>query len=363
MKKLQTPPSMKLDAAEARQRTKAIIKELNNAGITVCPFTSLEIYNLEAHSEAVCCLILQLHSQTCSQLQIGGNTASLRSSIAETRSRLNASLESEELQPTVTIRDLLTENTRVHDMSNPSMIHDIWIVKAFDEYLGFDAREIQKNLEQNYPARVFADLIECSKAQWVEGNHHALHYRGNPLKRGKMWFQVGDPKDVGFVKYFYTGWQYAVLPATSDVQNCPELAPVVEKYNALLEASRFPSANHFIVTHYANGDHSIGMHSDKAKSIAPESLITVVKTGAYARPFRIEKLDGSLIFEQHLEPGTAVVMTLEANLQTKHGVPAVDGADVGSSGSIVFRSITETVSWSELQKKLSSPKQKHGEIS
>ena len=41
---------------------------------------------------------------------------------------------------------------------------------------------------------------------------------------------------------------------------------------------------------------------------------------------------------------------LEANLATKHGVPAVDEA--GSSGSIVFRSITDRVKWSQLEKKL-----------
>ena len=39
----------------------------------------------------------------------------------------------------------------------------------------------------------------------------------NKLKRGKMWLQLGEPKTDGFVKYYYTGWQRAVLPATSDV--------------------------------------------------------------------------------------------------------------------------------------------------
>ena len=47
--------------------------------------------------------------------------------------------------------------------------------------------------------------------------------------------------------------------------------------------------------------------------------------------------------ERVLAPGTAVIMTLEANLKTKHGVPAV--AEAGSSGSIVFRTITDRVTW------------------
>ena len=52
-------------------------------------------------------------------------------------------------------------------------------------------------------------------------------------------------------------------------------------------------------------------------------------------------------------------MTLEANLRTKHGVPAVDEA--GSSGSIVFRTITDRVSWEQLEKKIATlnKKRKH----
>ena len=42
-------------------------------------------------------------------------------------------------------------------------------------------------------------------------------------------------------------------------------------------------------------------------------------------------------FDETLAPGTAVVMTLEANLLTQHSVPKVDEA--GPSGSIVFRTI------------------------
>ena len=89
---------------------------------------------------------------------------------------------------------------------------------------------------------------------------------------------------------------------------------------------------------------------DKPRSIQAKSLITVVKTGEHGRPFRLETLDGALLMQRALAPGTAVIMTLEANLKTKHGVPAVEEA--GSSGSIVFRSITDRVSWSTLEKEL-----------
>ena len=43
-------------------------------------------------------------------------------------------------------------------------------------------------------------------------------------------------------------------------------------------------------------------------------------------------------------------MTLEANLATKHGVPAVDHA--GSSGSLVLRTIDDRVEWAQLEKEL-----------
>ena len=170
------------------------------------------------------------------------------------------------------------------------------------------------------------------------------------MARGSVWFQTGEPFSDDFVKYYYTGWQNAVLPATSNVERAPEMAAVTKKYNAWVEKAGYPAANHFILTHYVDGEHSIGMHFDKPKSIEKESLITVVKTGAHGRPFRLEALDGKLLMERVLPPGTAVIMTLEANLKTKHGVPAVDEA--GSSGSIVFRSITDRVKWSQLEKKL-----------
>jgi hypothetical protein len=44
-------------------------------------------------------------------------------------------------------------------------------------------------------------------------------------------------------------------------------------------------------------------------------------------------------------------MTLEANLQTKHGVPVCED-ECGSSGSIVFRTITRTVSMEEAQRQI-----------
>ena len=113
-----------------------------------------------------------------------------------------------------------------------------------------------------------------------------------------------------------------------------------------------------------DGAHHIGWHYDKPKSIQSGSLITVVKIGSHGRPFQLrdrvflEKQPGEdekgfkkrsdkaqaiekPFFDQTLAPGTAVIMTLEANLKTQHCVPVVDEA--GASGSLVYRTITERI--------------------
>jgi hypothetical protein len=249
---------------------------------------------------------------------------------------------------------ITTLSTSTPALSASERVHpdlDIWICHELTQnVLNFDPKQLQEQLEQNYPVRRKGDPIEWAKPQWVEGDNNALHHRGKELKRGKMWCQVGDPETEGFVKYYYTGWQNAVLPATCDVKRVPELAGVVERYNTWATDRGYPAANHIIATHYVDGEHHIGMHFDKPISIDKKSLITIVKTGECGRPFRIEMIDGTLIMERVLAPGTAVIMTLEANLKTKHGVPIVQQA--GSSGSIVFRTITDRVGWAKLEKKL-----------
>ena len=155
-----------------------------------------------------------------------------------------------------------------------------------------------------------------------------------------------------------------MLPATSDVGACPQMAPVADKYDDWVQQAGYPCANHYIVTRYADAEHNIGFHYDKPKSIAPGSLITVVKTGAHGRPFQLrnrvflDRLPGEdkvsfkrrsaaaqskekRFFDEVVAPGTAIVMTLEADLLTQHAVPVVEHA--GPSGSIVFRTSTERV--------------------
>lgn len=220
---------------------------------------------------------------------------------------------------------------------------------------------LQEELEARYPVRRAGDSIAWASVQWVEGDNEKLRYRGHKLRRGKIWLQRGAPPGVGFRRYLYTGWQWGVLPATADVAACPEVLPLADAYDGWCEAGGVPKANHYIVTRYEDGAHGIGYHFDKPKDIAPDSLITVVKTGRHGRPFAVRRRaaageDQAAIapfFSEVLCPGTAVVMTLQANLETQHSVPEVD-APLGSSSSIVFRTVGTTFGESEARTRIAA---------
>ena len=173
-----------------------------------------------------------------------------------------------------------------------------------------------------------------------------------------MWFQDG-PTDDQVLVYGYTGWQYGIARATFDVARCAVLQEILSSYNALIASNNaLPAANHGIVTQYRTGQDCIGMHFDKAHNIADGSLITIVKLGPSARPFRIETLEGELLFEQWLRPGAAVIMTKESNLACRHGVPAVADPAVGLSGSLVLRTITRVESVATIRKRSAKTNQR-----
>ena len=229
---------------------------------------------------------------------------------------------------------------------------DIFVVPNFAQtHLRVDPTELQRQLE-TYPTRGADDAIQPNVVQWVGGDNKALNYRGNPIPRSKIWLQR-PPKEDGYLRYGYTGWQWNVLPATVSVEQCPEVLPLADRYDEWVAARGYPTANHYIATRYSNGKDNIGWHSDKDDDIAPGSLITVVKMGAHGRRFEmcLSGEEKSPFFSKVLAPGTAVIMTLEANLTTKHQVPVVNEA--GPSGSIVFRTIKTVVSHDTVAKELS----------
>ena len=81
---------------------------------------------------------------------------------------------------------------------------DIFHVPKFAAtVLKCNATELQRELVRAYRVRRSGDAIEPGAVQWVDGDNEALKYRGNAVKRKKMWLQSKDPKKYGFHKYFY----------------------------------------------------------------------------------------------------------------------------------------------------------------
>ena len=236
--------------------------------------------------------------------------------------------------------------------------HDIALVPGLLNKLGAQPNLLADLVEQ-YPIRGAGDEIEPRTVQWVGGDNAALNYRGNPLKREKIWLQRGSVT-YGYKYYYYTGIQWKVVRAQTDWAQCPEIRNIAEQFDVFCTAVGAREANQAIITRYRDGDHFIGKHFDKAKSIAPSaagraSLITVIKIGEVGRRFNLYDLEDNILWSEIIAPGDALIMTLEANLQTKHEVP-VSGAGevVGDSGSIVFRSICDVVPYKRVEKNIAT---------
>lgn len=217
-----------------------------------------------------------------------------------------------------------------------------------------------KELKTLYPLRRAGDAIVPRTVQWVEGTNEALRYRGNVLNRTKVWLQRGCPEADGVPYYYYTGVQWEVVLAQASWEDCPLIgSTVVSDLDKLYEMIGAKKAHQCIVTAYNDETCGIGKHFDKPKSIAQsdeegDSLITVIKLGE-ARPFELYLLgqEESPAWTQKVPGGAAIIMTLEANLQTKHAVPMIE-EKVGESGSLVFRTMTKDSIFSidEVQKKV-----------
>ena len=198
-----------------------------------------------------------------------------------------------------------------------------------------------------------------SAPHWIRGDHKALSYRGNAIKRHKMWFQGGAPFADGMRKYGYTGWQWKISNATHAVGTAAPVARVAAALNAgLAEAGGSPRAhNHWIVTRYDDEDDNIGFHADKTKDFADNSYFIVLKLGA-PRPFAFRMHgDAEPFYSEVLPAGTAVFVRGkapsgdDANAIVQHGVPSAPEA-VGVSGSIVSRDIATIVPWAKVRKEI-----------
>lgn len=65
---------------------------------------------------------------------------------------------------------------------------------------------------------------DVERPQWVTGKSKELNYRGNAVPRDKMWFQRDMEK---YLRYGYTGWQWAVSAGTYRLGAVPALESLV----------------------------------------------------------------------------------------------------------------------------------------
>ena len=267
---------------------------------------------------------------------------------------------------------VVRENLNARDIMYKEPYPGVLIVDKFAEkILSIDPAGVLDRLVEEAPVRRAGDTITPGELQWVDGDNENLKYRGNVLRRMKIWLQDGPPKD-GTLIYSYTGYTYAVAPATSDWNADRELASMCQLYNQFVSMiPGAPDANHAIVTAYVDGKCSIGMHSDKTHSLHDGTIISVLKLGGASRRFCIRErivkfptgmgqaekaaLQGAkpMLFDEDVASGDLIIMTAEANHKTQHGVPELETADaVGLSGSIVWRTSVKHLSPKELAKKI-----------
>lgn len=232
-------------------------------------------------------------------------------------------------------------------LPNGEIIKDSCIYPNFAEEMGIDIDEVWKKCI-SCPEQPNDKPLEYSKdgmiPLWVNGTHKALNYRGNAIKRGKMWFQPEYSK--GYRKYGYTGWQWKITYAKRDIKSLPVLENLAYTVNnsGLVDIP----FNDWIVTRYRDGSDNIGFHSDKIRDFTKDSVIMIIKLGD-SRKFEFTYED-KVFYSEILPKGTAIFTGLDCNKKVKHGVPVMK--DVGLSGSIVGRCIDTIVPWDKVKKEI-----------
>lgn len=269
------------------------------------------------------------------------------------------------------------EEGNLLELPNGEKISDAMIIKdAMKKWkLGcpdklFKSFDCVPQQDSNLPIAVSKDGTD---PLLVKGDHPALHYRGNALKRHKVWLQ----RDFsgGFLKYGYTGWQHAIAAATRDVRSVPAVESIMDTLNktfpSILRRHGLPASkkafNHAIFTRYEDHNDFIGLHSDKEKDFEEDSYFVVLKLGAprnfvFSDSSSSEPAEKAIFWQQELTAGTAILVrtktsdaTPSANSRVKHGVPVMK-EPCARSGSIVFRAIKTCVPWSQVAKDMDRAK-------
>jgi hypothetical protein len=230
----------------------------------------------------------------------------------------------------------------------PEVLFDTAIIPDFcEKYLGI--KDVNKEVWEQLLA--FPDhpvdepiAIERDNTSWITGDHSSLHYRGNAVKRGKIWLQ--SKWDKGMRRYRYSGWQWRVSGGTKDISNVPAVESMFQKASQAVHQE----FNAVIATRYVGGEDNIGEHSDKTDDWYEDSCFIVIKLGD-PRPFEFS-YEGKTIYSKVLQPGTAVIVGSAANKMVKHSVPSTDDGEDHVSGSLVGRWIKTLMPWSYVKTKI-----------
>ena len=166
------------------------------------------------------------------------------------------------------------------------MAEGAWMVEDFlQTYVGL-CPIASHNTVSEIPVYGVGDTLVPGLLKRVPGAHPSLHYRGNAIRREKVWVQY-QPLSDGILRYYYTGWQWRVVDATAHVNDSPLLQLIMDKMNEL------QVFNHAIYTWYHTLLDGIGQHSDKTNDIAVSGLIGVIRMGPYSREWLItEEVEG-----------------------------------------------------------------------
>lgn len=252
------------------------------------------------------------------------------------------------------------ENVNYLKLPNGDVLKDACIWENFlQDELNMDPQKLLDNLlkYRKHPDDV---PLEFNKKgddpYWLSGKHKSLNYRGNALKRSKMWLQKDYKK--GFLKYGYTGWQHSVSYAAKDIKYVKEISKLNSKLNKDITS---PQMNHWIATLYKDGDDYIGFHSDKKQDFVDNSYFIIIKLGAQrVFEFRLKpnNTNDKVIpfYKKVLNQGTAIFvrvncMELDSNSIVQHGVPQ-QKEHIGISGSLVGRSIKTIIKWDDVHKNI-----------
>ena len=205
------------------------------------------------------------------------------------------------------------------------------------------------------------DALASKEMPYVDRAKTEMRYRGHMLTRTKF-FLTDTPDPVRI--YNYTGFQYASTQHYRCYADYPVVAELLQTLNKTLTLPYgkhgLPQYNHVIGTMYLTDTDGIGYHSDKTKSWAEDSGVSILSLGS-TREFHLQKIQDQHTQVFVCEAGDLFVLGPQDNATHKHAIVPVreektleKTRDISPRISLCFRNIAEAWTRTELLKKISA---------